>query len=388
MTNEGSRATVAAIEELEEPKALSAKIAELASKFGMVASHQHGSKVVRALLKKADVEQKCLLLQTGCGFLEELCESNTGSDVFVEVIQCVRDDDVPIIVGAIIGAGPAIAKSINGRKIIVAVLNRWTEHRPQDVEPIFDMVGQNLVQLAQDQTGCVTIQRCLDNAKDMKLKTQMQMQIMSVAEYLFTDMYGNYVLQHAIKGQEIYGEILAGKLEGKVSELATNKYSSCVIEKVLVVVGDKAKVAIIEEVLADLQKLMWDGFGNFVVQSAVDYAPVSMLERLKGEISPYINDCPYGYRIDGKLNKRVKKNGRRPAQHAGYPRQAASQERSVSPEMQMLSMLMNGQPVPAPACQPVAQATSPQQLALQMSRLGLTAQQQTKPGQKHIVAAP
>ena len=169
-TNEGSRATVVAIEETESaPALISAKIAELAMKFGMVASNQHGSKVVRALLKKADAEQATVLLQTACSFTDELCESNTGSDVFVEVINACRDSDAPLIVTAILNSGPAIAKSINGRKVIVAVLSRWTESTPQAVEPIFDMIGHNLVDLAQDQTGCVTIQRCLDNAKDIKV---------------------------------------------------------------------------------------------------------------------------------------------------------------------------------------------------------------------------
>ena len=165
-TNEGSRATVQAIEEVEDSQAVSAKIVELSTKFGTVASHQHGSKVVRALLKRADAEQASLLLHTGVAFLDELCESNTGSDVFVEIVAAVCDEDVTIVVEAICTSGQKICKSINGRKVIVAVLSRWSATRPQDVEHIFDMVIVNLVPLAQDQTGCVTIQRCLDNAKD------------------------------------------------------------------------------------------------------------------------------------------------------------------------------------------------------------------------------
>ena len=127
-------------------------------------------------------------------------------------------------------------------------------------------------------------------------------------------------------------QILAEKLEGRVSELATNKFSSCVIEKLFVVVSDAAKVKIINEVLKDLQKLMWDGFGNFVVQCAVDNAPASMLDHIKAQITPFINDCPYGYRIEGKLNKRVKKGGRRAGSY-----NPSRQERSVSPENQVIS---------------------------------------------------
>ena len=135
-------------------------------------------------------------------------------------------------------------------------------------------------------------------------------------------------------------QMLAAKLEGKVASLATNKYSSCVIEKVLIVVSDKVKESIITEVLDNLKTMMWDGFGNFVVQSAVDYAPASMLDLLKEKITPFISDCPYGYRIEGKLNKRVKKTGgRRSVSHRAA---APSQERSVSPEMQVLSMIING----------------------------------------------
>eukprot|EP01064_Diplonema_japonicum_P028444 TRINITY_DN435_c0_g4_i1.p1 TRINITY_DN435_c0_g4~~TRINITY_DN435_c0_g4_i1.p1 ORF type:complete len:640 (+),score=223.28 TRINITY_DN435_c0_g4_i1:74-1921(+) len=332
ITNEGSRALVAAIEEVEDANSVTAKINELVMKFAMVASHQHGSKVVRALIKSAkSPEQITLMLKMACNTMLELCDSNTGSDVLVEVIQAsTAQDDASIVMKQIIECGPRLFTIINGRKVIQAVLTRFNA---EFVEPIFDIIGHHLLHLATDQIGCVTIQRCLDHASSLKLKMQLQLQIMEATRYLISDMYGNYVLQHSIKGDPCYSQVLSNKFKGHVAELAVNKYASCVIEKCLLIGSDETREQIALEVVKSMKALMWDGFGNFVVQSVVDHAPAHMVDMLKDIITPYINDCPYGYRIEGKLNKRVKKGGRRSVSRA-------ARDRSLSPEEQMVQLML------------------------------------------------
>eukprot|EP01059_Diplonema_ambulator_P006133 TRINITY_DN158_c2_g5_i1.p1 TRINITY_DN158_c2_g5~~TRINITY_DN158_c2_g5_i1.p1 ORF type:complete len:617 (+),score=245.27 TRINITY_DN158_c2_g5_i1:52-1851(+) len=333
ITNEGSRALVAAIEESEDPNAITAKINELVMKFAVVASHQHGSKVVRALIKAAtSPEQISLMLKMACTSMMELCDSNTGSDVFVEVIHASSNaEDAKFVVHEIIVCSPRIFSIINGRKVIQAVLTKFSADY---VEPIFDVIGKNLLHLATDQTGCVTIQRCLDHAGSLKLKMQLQLQIMEATRYLISDMYGNYVLQHAIKGDACYSQLLANKFKGHVAELSVNKYASCVLEKCLVIGNDETREQIVMEVLKDVKNLMWDGFGNFVVQSVVDHAPQHMIEMIRDAITPYINDCPYGYRIEGKLNKRVKKGAKRSTSRP------PARDRSLSPEEQVVQIML------------------------------------------------
>eukprot|EP01060_Flectonema_neradi_P002995 TRINITY_DN11877_c0_g1_i1.p1 TRINITY_DN11877_c0_g1~~TRINITY_DN11877_c0_g1_i1.p1 ORF type:complete len:608 (+),score=154.28 TRINITY_DN11877_c0_g1_i1:69-1892(+) len=354
MTNEGSRALVAAIEEASDEAAISLKLGDLAGKFATVACHQHGSKVVRALLKASTPAQVSTLIQMGCQNMIEICDSNTGSDILVEAIAASdNEEDGAVIVNEIVRWGPKVCTLINGRKIIQAVLAKFTA---SSVEPIFDMIGCNLLQLATDQTGCVTIQRCLDHASNLKLKTQLQLQIMEATRYLIEDMYGNYVLQHAIKGDVVYSQILASKFIGNVANYASNKYSSCVIEKCLTIGPDETREIICMEIIPNIKKLMWDGFGNFVVQSAVDTAPQSVVDLLKDAIQPHIADCPYGYRIEGKLNKRVKKSKRSSATRP-------SSERTLSPEEQLVHMMLSQR-------QNVVVSSSPQaSVTIQMSRV-------------------
>eukprot|EP01063_Lacrimia_lanifica_P035503 TRINITY_DN6786_c0_g1_i1.p1 TRINITY_DN6786_c0_g1~~TRINITY_DN6786_c0_g1_i1.p1 ORF type:complete len:697 (+),score=355.79 TRINITY_DN6786_c0_g1_i1:81-2171(+) len=362
MTNEGARQAIAAIESAEDPKKVSQKLVELAPKFGVIASNQHGSKVIRALIRAADKDQMSHMIKMACAFIVELCESNTGSDVFVELIQKGNDDDANPVVAAILGSGPPLCKIINGKKVLQAALQKFSADH---VAPIFDMVEQNLRHLATDQTGCVTIQRCLDHAPSPTLKQQLQSHILSNTKHLITDMYGNYVLQHAIKGDQAAAQALVNEFKSHVASLAVNKYSSCVIEKCFDIVSEEMKEMIIAEVLTDLKKLMWDGYGNFVVQSAVDHAPAAMLPALKEAILPFISDCPYGYRIEGKLNKRLKK-GRKSTGRDG-------RTGSLSPEQQLLQMMMkcnvNAQNQREAQDISVAQGSTPQQL-LEMLRVG------------------
>ncbi|KAJ9442005.1 Pumilio domain-containing protein C6G9.14 [Diplonema papillatum] len=357
ITNEGSRALAAAIEDSGDSSKIASELNELAANFGTVASHQHGSKVVRALLKVANSEQVTMMIRMACDAIIELCDSNTGSDVFVDVIAASSNNrDAEMVVTAIVSWGHRICTIINGRKILQALLTKFNDIY---VEPVFDMIGQNLLHLATDQTGCVTIQRCLDHATNPTYKMVLQMQIMEATSFLIHDMYGNYVLQHAIKGDPANNctKVLANKFKGSVAALSTNKYASCVIEKCLSLGSDDVREQIVTEVIPDIKKLMWDGFGNFVVQSAVDYAPGSMVDVLKEVITPFINDCPYGYRIEGKLNKRVKKGGRRSLPKPVKDRALSPQEKQALLNMMLSTASTSPVPVsPVPLPMPLGRA--------------------------------
>eukprot|EP00755_Sulcionema_specki_P002891 Sspe_Gene.27103::Locus_11508_Transcript_1_1_Confidence_1.000_Length_1344::g.27103::m.27103 len=203
LTSDGSRALINALQGLPDPTdTVDQLIPIIKPKFVTLATHQHASKVIIGIGSVASASQVAQLLNTACGKdLVDLCETNAGSDVLVALIGCMGSEgDATGGLHALIETMcPNIVNfctSVNGRKVLQAILS----HLPNaETSPIYDAVCANLVSLATDQCGCITLQRMYDYATDPQLKSQLQLQLLEYAPHLITDPYGNYVLQHVVK---------------------------------------------------------------------------------------------------------------------------------------------------------------------------------------------
>jgi hypothetical protein len=96
---------------------------------------------------------------------------------------------------------------------------------------------------------------------------------------------------------------------GKVIELSKQKFSSNVIEKCIRCAEMSSKQLLIEELLdvEELEQLMRDSYGNYVVQTALEFAPPSLcvhLIEIMRPILPSIRQTPYGRRIQSKVQER------------------------------------------------------------------------------------
>jgi hypothetical protein len=95
---------------------------------------------------------------------------------------------------------------------------------------------------------------------------------------------------------------------GNVCALSVQKFSSNVIEKCIRVAEHNTRKMLIEELLnrTRLEKLLRDSFGNYCVQTALDYAEPSqralLVEGIR-PILPLIRNTPYGKRIQSKLQR-------------------------------------------------------------------------------------
>eukprot|EP01062_Namystynia_karyoxenos_P064913 TRINITY_DN5806_c4_g1_i1.p1 TRINITY_DN5806_c4_g1~~TRINITY_DN5806_c4_g1_i1.p1 ORF type:complete len:749 (+),score=262.95 TRINITY_DN5806_c4_g1_i1:126-2372(+) len=309
LTNEGSRALISALEPLEPVNPIIDQILrEVPAQFATLATHQHGSKVLRSLNRKLNQTQAASLLRLPTKDIVELAESTSGTDVLTELIA--KAGDSPAAGHFCCSMAPGILQictSVNARKVLLACLQHFP---PNAVEPLYDEIGHQLLNAATDQCGCITLQRVLDFTHNIKWKTQLQMQVLEATMYLITDPYGNYVLQHAVKDDPCCARIVAEKLSGQLVDYACNKFASNVIERCLSG-PDETRDMLIEEVISPhtLSVLMQDAYGNFVVQSSVENAPAHLLDRVRKAVEPIVARSPYGYRIESKLHRRLKRHG-------------------------------------------------------------------------------
>ncbi|CAK5265001.1 unnamed protein product [Mycena citricolor] len=198
-----------------------------------------------------------------------------------------------------------LIKDLNGNHVIQKCLNKLT---PEDNQFIYNAVAANCVEVATHRHGCCVLQRCIDHASDQQ-RIQLVNEITFHALTLVQDPYGNYVVQYILDlNDNRFSDGVIRQFAGNVCALSVQKFSSNVIEKCVRVAEHSTRKLLIEELLnrTRLEKLLRDSYGNYCVQTALDYAEPSqralLVEGIR-PVLPLIRNTPYGKRIQNKLQR-------------------------------------------------------------------------------------
>jgi len=180
--------------------------------------------------------------------------------------------------------------------------------------------GSNCVQVATHRHGCCVLQRCIDHGSE-KQKVQLIQEITKNALTLVQDPYGNYVVQYVLELPfPALVDSLAHGFIGHVRQLATQKFSSNVIEKCLSLSLPSTAASMIREILVgdNLLVMLSDPFANYVVQTALSVSDSALHLELVEAIRPHLaqlRNTPYGKRIQSKISKET-------AERAGHKKEA------------------------------------------------------------------
>lgn len=211
-----------------------------------------------------------------------------------------------MIIGALGGQVVDLIQDLNGNHVIQKCLNHL---KSEDAQFIFDAVGQHCITVGTHRHGCCVLQRCIDHASGFQ-KVQLIRQITNNSFQLVQDPFGNYVVQYILDlNDPSFTTPLCINFQGKISELSKQKFSSNVIEKCIRCADVSTKAIMIEELIDpnELEKLMRDSFGNYVIQTALEFAPpdlcLHLIESMR-PILPAIRQTPYGRRIQSKVQER------------------------------------------------------------------------------------
>ncbi|KAH9005921.1 ARM repeat-containing protein [Lactarius hatsudake] len=198
-----------------------------------------------------------------------------------------------------------LIKDLNGNHVIQKCLNKLA---PEDNQFIYNAVAANCVEVATHRHGCCVLQRCIDHASDHQ-RIQLVNEITYNALTLVQDPYGNYVVQYILDlNDNRFSDAVIRQFIGNVCALSVQKFSSNVIEKCVRVAEHNTRKLLIEELLnrTRLEKLLRDSYGNYCVQTALDYAEPGQRALLVDGIRPVlplIRNTPYGKRIQNKLQR-------------------------------------------------------------------------------------
>ncbi|WVO17817.1 hypothetical protein L204_105515 [Cryptococcus depauperatus] len=197
----------------------------------------------------------------------------------------------------------ALIKDLNGNHVIQKCLNKLI---PEDNQFIYNAIAANLIEVATHRHGCCVLQRSIDHASPAQ-RLQLVTEIIFNSLYLVQDPFGNYVIQYILDLNDArFSEPLIRTFIGNVCSLSVQKFSSNVVEKCIRVADPEIRKVLVGEVLnrSRLEKLLRDSYGNYVIQTILDYCEIGqrmVLVECIRPILPSIRNTPYGKRIQSKL---------------------------------------------------------------------------------------
>ncbi|EME85772.1 uncharacterized protein MYCFIDRAFT_150818 [Pseudocercospora fijiensis CIRAD86] len=243
------------------------------------------------IVNAAPAMNKIALNQHGTRALQKMIEYITTPEQTQEIIKALRNDVVLLI------------QDLNGNHVIQKCLNHLSSI---DATFIFEAVGNNCITVGTHRHGCCVLQRCIDHADGLQ-KGEMVDHVIANAYSLVQDPFGNYVVQYILDLSEpCFTEPLCRAFYGEIPALSRQKFSSNVIEKCIRCASVETRREIVREIMPPqtLEKLLRDGFANYVVQTAMDFADdelkALMFENVRS-ILPGIRNTPHGRRIQSKL---------------------------------------------------------------------------------------
>ncbi|PHH66643.1 hypothetical protein CDD81_6480 [Ophiocordyceps australis] len=264
-----------------------------------------GNYLCQKLLEFCSDDERTVLIQNASQDMVRIALNQHGTRALQKMIEFVTTgQQVRLIIEALRFRVVELIQDLNGNHVIQKCLNKLTSN---DAQFIFDAVGNHCVDVGTHRHGCCVLQRCIDHASGHQ-KSWLVDRITAHARVLVQDPFGNYVVQYIVDLNEpSFTDPVVQSFKGCIGSLSRHKFSSNVVEKCLRCAGPESKDMIVDELLApqEMERHLRDSFGNYVVQTALEFATPHQKYRLVEAIRPLlpqIRNTPYGRRIQAKIS--------------------------------------------------------------------------------------
>lgn len=174
---------------------------------------------------------------------------------------------------------------------------------------IFEEITKNIVSVATHKHGCCVVQWCIDYATPIQ-RQKLVIVIVQNSLELSQDAFGNYVVQQIMDPTHTgVLQKLVSHLQGSITKLAVQKFSSIVIEKCLEYTEAEQQMTIIRELVNrnKLPRLLQDPYANYVIQKALSVTRNENFQEVVSLIRPHLDalsDTPFGKRIKTQMIRR------------------------------------------------------------------------------------
>ena len=171
---------------------------------------------------------------------------------------------------------------------------------------IIQFLSDNIFELATKKHSCCALQKCIEFS-NQKQKKFLLLSVANKSFGLFTDQYGNYVVQYVVNACDYeINKIIVSNLLYDIPKFASQKFSSNVIEKCLDCSDEETKDLIVEKFCDQklVQTLLFDMYGNYVLQKTISLAKEPFKSKFFSMVGPIMENLKvltFGQKLYNKL---------------------------------------------------------------------------------------
>lgn len=237
-----------------------------------------GNYLVQKLFEHVTPAQRLVLVQTAAASLPKVAVDVHGTRALQKLLECVSGrEEIGLVVAALRPHVIDLARDVNGNHVVQKCLQVFGN---ADRQFVYDAISREVVVVASHRHGCCVLQRCFDHGSEAQIRLLGGL-VASHARTLALDPYGNYVVQYVLlKGGPAAAAAVESMVVANVVVLATHKFGLNVVEKVLRE-GNAARVVAALLECGDLEKVLHDGYGNYVLQTALDGDAPGLAEAIR-----------------------------------------------------------------------------------------------------------
>ncbi|KAJ2553086.1 hypothetical protein EV175_003069, partial [Coemansia sp. RSA 1933] len=279
---------------------------EVLPHFSALMTDPFGNYLCQKMLEYCTEEQRTQIVVGVAPDLVNISLNMHGTRAVQKMIESLScQEQIDAIIDALKDSVVMLIRDLNGNHVIQKCLGRLSSKNNQF---IYDSVAKSCTDVATHRHGCCVFQRCIDYSS-VEQKGQLVDVIITQALTLVQDPFGNYVVQYVLDlGVAEYSEPVIRMFVNHICGLSVQKFSSNVMEKCIRIASPATRKMLIVPLMQRerLDMLMRDSYGNYVVQTALDFADNQVRAELIEAIVPLlplIRHTPYGKRIFIKLQR-------------------------------------------------------------------------------------
>ena len=202
----------------------------------IIMCNSYGNYFLQKIIKKSNKEQRLKIIkgiQNNFISISKHCSGNHCIQTLIDSIN--SNEEETIIKNIIINYLMDLSLGSNSNHVIQKLINKISEKKR---DYLFNFILHNFFILSLNLNGAAIAKRFISEIKDDdKIKNFLILQIEKNYFKMCEDQYANYVIQYAI---EVFGysscKNIINLILNKILILAVEKYSSNVIDKVIIII--------------------------------------------------------------------------------------------------------------------------------------------------------